>query len=114
MQNTKMATNAARDPHPAIPQRPGADAVRRMQHRQRDGRQGPKKTPATAGTSPETQVDHERDQDEQRRQHEQPAGDDTAQLRCSNQPIAGGELLRLRGRAAPYSISSTRAGNAVR
>ena len=83
-------------PHPAVLQRARADAVRGVQDDRGDRRLEAIEHAGDERHVAEAQVDPgQRDQDRERRQHEQRAGDDAA-YRAVHQPAeVGGELLRL-------------------
>jgi hypothetical protein len=84
-------------PHPAVLERPAADAVRGMQHQRRDGRLDAVEDARHHRHVAKAQVDpRQRDQDEQRGQHEQCAGHDAAPGAVHQPADVGGELLRLR------------------
>ncbi len=83
-------------PHPAVLQRPRADAVRGVQHQRRHGRLDAVEDAGHPRHVAEAQVDPAQgDQDEQRGQHEQRAGDDAAPGAVHQPADVGGQLLRL-------------------
>ena len=82
-------------PHPAVLQRPRADAVCGMQHQRGHGRLDAIEDAGHQRQVAEAQVDPaQADEDEQRGQHEQRASDDAAPGAVHQPADVGGQLLR--------------------
>ncbi|MCY1235043.1 hypothetical protein D9M72_476470 [compost metagenome] len=83
-------------PHPPVLQRAAADAVRRVQHQRGDRRLDAVEDAGHHRHVAEAQVDpRQRDEDEQRGQHEQGAGHEAAARAVHEPADVGGQLLRL-------------------